>query len=68
MSNTPTSIIQRYCGDIEADIATCRSREEAENLKERICARFEKACKSELIYHVLRHRIDELIAQRFGIP
>lgn len=58
-------IIKTYCGDVEDRIRSCRSKEIAELLTDRLCSEVDKGCKSSIINGILKSHINKIIEQVF---
>ena len=59
-------ILSEHCADIEEEIRSAHSREEAESAGRRACGKLQDACLSRLVERALVRRTGELIELYWG--
>ncbi len=57
--------IEKYCGNIQERIQSCRNRNIAEMLKDRMCMELGVECRDNETINRLRNYVDEIILQTF---
>jgi hypothetical protein len=61
--NQQSELIANHCADIEGQICSASSLQEAIHLKELACTRFEQACSSRVVRKALIMHVEELVVR-----
>ncbi len=56
-----SELVRQYCGNIEEQIQTSRSKSEARRFADQACEKFDNECESEVVKTFLRHYIGRLV-------